>query len=479
MHGQVSNLPKISAAIITQADADDALRIVAEEVEAAAIERRRDVLFACTRQLAPSLGRDFLSNEIWQIADAKGLVDSDFAEDLARALADEPELNGVDAAAANCAPSANGLEEFGLPPALSTTSTTAIGKALKLTYFDDCGAFAVKRWILKWMIARGETSAWIAPPGAGKSALLTEIAVHCAAQIDWRGHKAKEACGVLVLALERGDLFKRRFRVYSQRDGLNGLPIAVADAVVDLLNPNCVDLIVVTVREAERQFGREVGLIIIDTYAKGIAANGGDEDKARDQNKAAANLRKVHERLNVHIALVGHTGKDETRGARGSNAHVGDVDVMVQISGDTIKEAQVIKGNDQPERSIARFRLEAFELGHDEDGDAITTSIVSSEYVDGEAPASAAKKIKLPGIPKAALHALHECIADEMTSPPIDEHVPANAKGVTLDVWRDRLLKLSIINAKGNHREQFKRIHVTLKNLGLIGIWEGFVWTVT
>jgi AAA domain len=72
-------------------------------------------------------------------------------------------------------------------------------------------------------IARGETSAWIAPPGAGKSALQTEIAIHCAAQRDWRGHKAKAACGVVIFALERADLYRRRLQAYRMRDGLQGL----------------------------------------------------------------------------------------------------------------------------------------------------------------------------------------------------------------------------------------------------------------
>lgn len=308
----------------------------------------------------------------------------------------------------------NGPDDYGLP--VGAKEEAAIVRptqpaALNLTYFDECDAFVEKQHILKGIIARGETSAWIAPPGAGKSALLTEIAVHCAAQIDWRGHKAKKGCGVIILALERGDLFRRRLWVYYQRDGLRGLPIAVADAVVDLLDPACVESIVATVREAERHFGRDVGLIIIDTYAKGIAANGGDEDKARDQNRAAANLRSVHSRLNVHIALVGHTGKDETRGARGSNAHVGDVDVMVQISGNTMKVAQVIKGNDQPERVIAQFKLESFEFGRDEDGDPITTAIISKDF-DGDSAVPKSKQVKLRSAPTAALRALHECIAD-------------------------------------------------------------------
>jgi hypothetical protein len=352
--------------------------------------------------------------------------------------------------------------------------------ALKLTLFDQCGAFVQKRSILKGIVNRGETLALVGPPGSGKSGLITEIVVHGASMMDWRGHRAKEACGWVIFALERGDLFKRRLKVYQQRDGLHGLPIAVADAVIDLLSPNCVDTIVSTVREAERQFGCDVGGIVIDTYAKGIAANGGDEDKARDQNRAAANLRNVQSKIDVHIALVGHTGKDESRGARGSNAHLGDVDVMIQISGDAIKTAKVVKGNDQPERTVAEFKLEAFELGRDEDGDPITTAIVSSEHIEpalGERKVAAKDKLK-PNA-KAALHALFECIADNPALPPTDPHVPKGVTGVTLDIWRDRLLKLAIINPEGNPREQFKRIRVTLQNAMIIGIWEDFAWPVT
>jgi hypothetical protein len=268
--------------------------------------------------------------------------------------------------------------------------------------------------------------------------------------------------------------------VYHQRDGLKGLPIAVADAVIDLLDPHIVGVIVNTVRFAENRFGTAVGLVVIDTYAKGIAASGGDEDKARDHNRAAANLRKVHAEIDVHIALVGHTGKDESRGARGSNAHIGDVDEMVQITGVATKIARVIKGNDQPERELTRFTLEVFELGRDSDGDAITTAIVSTEHHDTFADCSeiAASKVKLSPKAHAALRALHECMTDE-TPPPPNEDVSAGAKSVPLDIWRDRLLSLAIINAKGNPREEFRRIHATLKSRGMIDIVQGVVWPVT
>jgi hypothetical protein len=232
------------------------------------------------------------------------------------------------------------------------------------------------------------------------------------------------------------------------------LPIAVADAVIDLLNPACVEIIVATVRAAEQQFGRDVGLIIIDTYAKGIAANGGDEDKARDQNRAAANLRNVHARLDVHIALVGHTGKDESRGARGSNAHVGDVDVMVQISGDTIKVAQVIKGNDQPERVVAQFKLEPFELGRDEDGDPITTSIVSTDAIDAQ-PTHKLREPKLTANQKTVFAMLHDAGKSGLLTE--DWNTMARAAGIGCHRRADLTDIRNALKSKGLVREMGDR----------------------
>jgi hypothetical protein len=327
------------------------------------------------------------------------------------------------------------------------------GSPLKLTYFDDCGKTALRRWILKGIIARNETSGWVAPPGAGKSALLTEIAIHCAARWDWRGHRAKEACGVVVFALERADLFKRRLDYYRQRDNLHGLPIAVVDVVVDVLNPACVETIVATVREAERNFGCGAGMLIFDTFNKGIAAGGGDEDKARDQNRAAANLRTVHSRLehNAHIALVGHTGKDESRGARGSNAHIGDVDVMTQISGEAVKVAAVTKGNDQAERTLATFKMEVVETGRDEDGDPVTTSIVSADHVEA---GPVIKKEKLSANQKTMFAMLHT----------------AGSAGLMLEQWNEQARDAGIgVKRKADLND----IRTALLSKGLIREYSG------
>ena len=244
-------------------------------------------------------------------------------------------------------------------------------RALPLTFFNDLTESpSPKPWLIKGVLARDETSSWIAPPGKGKSSLLTDIAVHQGGGLDWRGFRTKGRSGVVYFALERADLVRRRLIAHKLRDGLRDLPIAVVSQTIDLLNRNCVDIIVATIQAAEQRFGCEVGLVIFDTYSKGIAAGGGDEDKAKDQNIVQANLRRVFDRgRHVHIAGIGHTGKDESKGERGSNARLADVDMQVQIAGDPIKTVTIKKANDQPEGVLTTFKLEPFDFGPDEDGE--------------------------------------------------------------------------------------------------------------
>ena len=259
--------------------------------------------------------------------------------------------------------------------------------------FQQLADFSIKpprrKWLIKGIIARGETSAWIAPPGGLKSALLAELAKSVANQEDWHGMKAKACYGVLYFALELADLVRRRLAAMHIRDGytaenMSEVSIAVCDRMVDLTRPDAVN----DIKRTVDQFRDEIclggpALLIFDTFAKLIAAGGGDEQQAKDQGKVFANIQRIKEVCgNPHVAIVGHTGKDETRGARGSSAFLGDVDVMVQISGEDVKTATVIKANDLPEGPLFSFKGEVHQFGFDEDGDPITVNIISKDDVD-------------------------------------------------------------------------------------------------
>jgi hypothetical protein len=347
---------------------------------------------------------------------------------------------------------------------------------IQLNFFSDLIEAAPKSWLIKNVIARGECSSWIAPPGKGKSALLTDIFVHGAGGIDWRGYRVKAAFGGIYFALERVDLVKRRMTAHRLRDDLpSNLPIAIAPQVIDLMSRASVGNIIDAIKRAEDRFGLGVGLVTFDTWAKAIAAGGGDESGAKDQNTALANLRRVLDQVHVHIATIGHTGKDEGRGERGSNAKVADVDLQVQLSGDSVRTATVKKANDQAEGPLTSFRLEPFDFGPDEDGDPFCTFIVSSEAVT-ETEATARP---LTDQQKRALEALTEATISHGVGLPITD-MPAGIKAVTSDQWRTELYRLGVLDQNAaNPRARFFELRTRLAAKHLIGVRDEWVWIVT
>ena len=128
--------------------------------------------------------------------------------------------------------------------------------ALKIVPLEDvcCTEDWEKAHIIKGVLAWNETSAWIAPPGGMKSALLASAAIHVALGRDWFGKKNKQAVGVVYFALERADLVKRRLAAHRKGLGLpedEPIPIVIISGMLDLMNPATVPLVVEAVRRAE------------------------------------------------------------------------------------------------------------------------------------------------------------------------------------------------------------------------------------
>ena len=173
--------------------------------------------------------------------------------------------------------------------------------ALLYRTFDECLTEPPKTWAIKGVIGLGENSSWWGKPGSLKSALMTDIFVHLAAGRAWRGHKIARPLACVFFAFERAGLTRRRLAAYARRDNVANLPIAVCDTIIDLIDLSCVETVVETVKAAEHRFGVPVGLICFDTYAKGVAAGGGDEDKGQHANIVAANMKTIHEQLPIQF----------------------------------------------------------------------------------------------------------------------------------------------------------------------------------
>ncbi|WP_338821433.1 AAA family ATPase [Bradyrhizobium septentrionale] len=334
--------------------------------------------------------------------------------------------------------------------------------------FAEMQAAGAKRHIIKGVFARGETSAWIAPPGGMKSALMASASISVASGTDWFGKRNKERCAVVYFALERADLVERRLEAHKLRMNLPNLPIVLVRTTINLMKQETVAKVIATIREVEIEYGLSVGLVVFDTFAKLIAAGGGDEDKAKDQGAVFANVQRVKNEADVHVALVGHTGKDVERGARGSNAILGDADLMVTISGDTIKTATVTKANDAPEGPLFSFKSEMHEFGLDEDGDPITVNVVSTDDVEAQAAKVRDKWTK-------GLRLVRDCVDAALIDTGVDHTIPGGpvVRAVAVQAARKIHNARYVSNGEGDRseaeRKAWARNFKAAQEAGLIG----------
>jgi hypothetical protein len=104
------------------------------------------------------------------------------------------------------------------------------------------------------------------------------------------------------------------------------------------------------------------------------------------------------------VLLVHHSGKDASRGARGWSGTRAAADVEIEVSkNDCDHAATITKMKDGEDGRAFGFKLLPILLGHDEDGDEITSCIVSpSDFVPRAAPP------KRGANQRAVLGALHD-----------------------------------------------------------------------
>jgi len=334
-------------------------------------------------------------------------------------------------------------------------------KSLPFKTLSDLAAEGTiqKQWLIKGIFARGETSAWVGPPGSMKSSLLCSAAIHASSpqMTDWFGYRCKERTASLYFALERSDLVRRRLIAECETLKIDFPPIAIIKQQFTLARPGEHRLLVDTIKAAEDRFGMAVGLAEFDTLAKLIAAGGGDENSARDCNVVFANIAALKDETNVHVAFAAHTGKEVSRGTRGSNAQPGDFDLEVIISGDIVRTATASKRNDGPEGPLFSFGSELYDFGTDEDGDPVTVNIVSSEQVSAHAVQNP-RDPKLTENQEAMLRLLRD----------------AGSQGLSGDDWNAKARDAGI---GVNRRSTLVNLKGQLKDKGLVREYSG-LWHV-
>jgi hypothetical protein len=184
--------------------------------------------------------------------------------------------------------------------------------------------------------------------------------------------QAHEEGPVVYVVAEGAAGFRNRLKAYAAKHGidLTDLDVWVIHAAPNmLLKEDALDVC----KSILASGGAD--LVIVDTFAQ--VTPGANENAAEDMGKALAHCRGIHVATGAVVLLVHHSGKDQSRGARGWSGLKGAMDTQIEVLKlATGRMLRVSKQKDGEDGLAWGFELDQVPVGQDEDGDLITSCVV-------------------------------------------------------------------------------------------------------
>ncbi|MEP9348806.1 AAA family ATPase [Xanthobacter sp. KR7-225] len=351
----------------------------------------------------------------------------------------------------------------------------SVATRLPAVWWGDEDKQPALSWLVKGLLIDGGLSTVYGPPGTSKTFLVLDLALHVAHGRAWFGRRVV-AGGVVYVSGEGGSGMRQRMKAWRQeRAGEAGRPFVLVPSSVNLFDDeDGVETLIADVKQHAGLMCEPLRLVVLDTLSRMIGS--GDEDKARDINLVVQRAERMQRELGCHVLVVHHSGKDRERGARGSNALLGAVDAAIEISRHEtgLCEGKIAKVKDGGDIAPFTYELRPSVLGVDEEGDDITSCVVSPADAS---PGETKGLSKLTNSERIAREALAEAI-DEQGEEMAGSHAPASTRGVRIDTWREYAYRRGLGDTPDAKKKAFQRARESLKAKGIVGIWEPFAWII-
>lgn len=348
---------------------------------------------------------------------------------------------------------------------------------LRYEWFDDVAPALADAYLVKGVLAQGAMAVIYGPSNAGKTFWAMDIVFHIAIGAPWRGRRVRQA-SVLYLAAEGGRATLNRIAAIKQETGICDVPFALRRAGMDLLRAEAdLQLIYDLAVEVQSQRKDMPLVIVIDTLSRVMA--GGDENSAMDMTALIRNIDKIRELTGAAIILVHHTGKDAARGARGHSSLRAATDTEIEVQNEDGNRAAVVtKQRDYAGGETFAFSLKSVTLGHDQDGDAVTSCVV--EEADSEEHQAAMRRTKgLGGVQKTIAETFDQMLGEGLGRPnPGGVGMPERGRFWCVDRAELRRLCMGKIEAT-DPRSSFNKAFMALTaDRGLFATGENVVWRI-
>ena len=246
----------------------------------------------------------------------------------------------------------------------------------KVFWADDAEPILTNNYLIKNWLGSNQLSCLYGSSNTGKSFLALDMSWHIATGREWNGNRITQGV-VLYLATEGGNSFRNRVFALKEHYGDENALLAVRPSPVDLFNTE-VDLPTLEkLCDEIRDERGEIAMIVVDTLSRAMA--GANENTSEDMSQFIKNCDLLRNLSGAHLMIVHHSGKDTSRGARGSSSLRGALDTEIELEvdeGSGIRTALSTKQRDLEGGAAFSFKLNVAILGTDPDGDDITTCVI-------------------------------------------------------------------------------------------------------
>ena len=249
--------------------------------------------------------------------------------------------------------------------------------------------------------------------GSGKSFLALDLAYAIATGTEWRGKRVKQG-RVLYIAAEGAGGFRNRVRAVRAERKIEGdVEIRFLLGAPNVMSKDDIRDLCASITE-EGKFD----VIFIDTFAQ--VTPGANENAGEDMGLALRNCRTIGKVAGGTVVLVHHSGKDESRGARGwSGLHAAaDAVLMVNRDGDD-RCLSIAKQKDGEDGAEYPFELHSVKVDTDEHGAPITSCVIV--HVERSKAQPSARNEKSPGatVPSIVMRAVEDMLGLSEAGDPV------------------------------------------------------------
>ena len=276
------------------------------------------------------------------------------------------------------------------PEVAAQTKKSQEAKAQREDRFklETAAEFVVRRkstWLVKGVIPNANLGVFYGGSGSGKSFFVFDLMAAIARGVDWRGHRTTKG-RICWVAAEGQEDMRKRVQGYCTHHGIDPKDLDIEFISVA---PNFMEI--EDARAVVKQIKKRghFDIVVVDTLAQVMP--GGNENSGEDMGKVLGHCKEITRLTGAMVELIHHSGKDESRGARGWSGLRAAADFEFEIiRADEDRVASVTKMKGGADGEEFGFRLMTLKIGEDEDGDDETTCVV--QYTDGSRKTVAAGK---------------------------------------------------------------------------------------